>query len=140
MRRREFIAAIGIVAASRVTAHAQATPVIGFLSNASADGYGLRLRAFRQGLREAGFVEGQNVTIEFRWANGVNAQLPALATELARQNVRVIVAGGGRACSQPQSPGRKPDRHHKYERADRTEKTGGTPRVATCCKPDSGSA
>src|SRR5262249_22913804 len=63
--------------------------------NASADGYGLRLRAFRQGLREAGFVEGQNVTIEFRWANGVNAQLPALATELVRQDVKVIVAGGG---------------------------------------------
>ena len=96
MRRREFIAGIGIAAASRMAAHAQqATPVIGFLSNASPDGYALRLRAFRRGLRETGFVEGQNVVIEFRWANGENARLPALATELVNRGVSIIAAGGG---------------------------------------------
>jgi putative tryptophan/tyrosine transport system substrate-binding protein len=96
MQRREFIAGIGIAAAWRLAAHAQQpTPVIGFLSNASPDGYTLRLRAFRRGLQETGFVEGQNVTIEFRWANGENARLPALATELVNRGVRVLVAGGG---------------------------------------------
>jgi putative ABC transport system substrate-binding protein len=79
-----------------MAAHAQlASPVIGFLSNASPDGYALRLGVFRQGLREIGFVEGQNVTIEFRWANGENARLPALASELVNRGVSVIVAGGG---------------------------------------------
>ena len=96
MRRREFIAGMGIAAASRMAAHAQqAPPVIGFLSNASPDGYAVRLRAFRRGLRETGFVEGQNVIIEFRWANGENALLPALATELVNRGVSIIVAGGG---------------------------------------------
>lgn len=96
MRRREFIAGIGIAAACRMAARAQqATPVIGFLSNASPDGYALRLSAFRRGLRETGFVEGQNVIIEFRWANGENARLPALATELVNRGVSIIVAGGG---------------------------------------------
>jgi putative tryptophan/tyrosine transport system substrate-binding protein len=95
MRRREFIVGIGVAAAWRVAAHARAPPVIGFLSNASPDGYALRLRAFRRGLQETGFIEGRNVTIEFRWANGENARLPALATELVNRGVSVIVAGGG---------------------------------------------
>jgi putative ABC transport system substrate-binding protein len=96
MRGREFIAGIGIGAAWRLAAHAQQpAPVIGFLSNASPDLYALRLSAFRQGLQEVGFVEGQNVAIEYRWANGENARLPALATELVSRGVAVIVAGGG---------------------------------------------
>ena len=96
MRRREFIAGIGIAAASRFAAHAQQpSPIIGFLSNASPDVYALRLNAFRRGLQETGFVEGQNVTIEYRWANGENARLPELAKELLNRGVAVVVAGGG---------------------------------------------
>ena len=96
MRRREFIAGIGIAAAWRLAAHAQQpAPVIGFLSNASPDAYALRLDAFRRGLQETGFVEGQNVRIEYRWANGENARLGALAMELVNRGVAVIVAGGG---------------------------------------------
>ena len=95
MRRREFIAGIGIAAAWRLAAHAQQpAPVIGFLSNASPDAYALRLDAFRRGLQETGFVEGQNVRIEYRWANGENARLGALAMELVNRGVAVIVAGG----------------------------------------------
>jgi putative tryptophan/tyrosine transport system substrate-binding protein len=70
-------------------------PVIGFLSNASPDMYTTRLRAFQQGLKEAGYVEGQNVAIEYRWAEGQNNRLPTLATELAHRRVTVLVAGGG---------------------------------------------
>src|SRR6516164_9447635 len=74
---------------------AAAGPRIGFLSNASPEVYGLRLSAFRRGLQETGFVEGQNVRIEYRWANGENARLGALAMELVNRRVAVIVAGGG---------------------------------------------
>jgi putative ABC transport system substrate-binding protein len=96
MRRREFITGIGIAAAWRLAAHAQQpAPVIGFLGNVSPDGYALRLSAFRRGLQETGFVEGQNVRIEYRWANGENARLGALAMELVNRGVAVIVAGGG---------------------------------------------
>jgi len=70
-------------------------PVIGFLSNASSSLYQTRLGAFRQGLKEAGYVEGQNVAIEYRWAEGQNDRLPVLATELVGQKVTVLVAGGG---------------------------------------------
>ena len=69
-------------------------PVIGFLSAASPDLYVTRL-TFRRGLKEAGYVEGQNVAIEYRWAEGKNNRLPALAAELVRRGVNVLVAGGG---------------------------------------------
>lgn len=96
MRRREFLAGIGIAAAWWQAARAQQpTPTIGFLSSASPGLYALRLSAFRQGLQETGFVEGHNVAIEYRWANGENARLPMLATELVNRAVSVIVAGGG---------------------------------------------
>ena len=97
MRRREFIKVIvGTAAAWPLTARAQQPrPVIGFLSRASPDAYSDRLRAFRQGLKEAGYVEGQNVQIEYRWAEARNDRLAALAVDLVRRQVAVIVAAGG---------------------------------------------
>jgi putative ABC transport system substrate-binding protein len=98
MRRRDFIKVIAGSAASwPLAAQAQqsAMPVIGFLSNASPDLFTERLRAFHQGLRETGYVEGQNVAIEYRWAVDQNDRLPALAAELVQRQVAVIVAGGG---------------------------------------------
>ena len=97
MRRREFIKVIvGTAAAWPLTARAQQPrPVIGFLSSASPDAYSDRLRAFRQGLKEVGYVEDQNVQIEYRWAEARNDRLATLAADLVRRQVTVIVAGGG---------------------------------------------
>ena len=88
MRRRELIALLGGAAASALTAHAQQPmPAIGYLSGGSAQSDNIpgRLVAFRQGLNEAGYVEGQNVAIEYRWAEGRNDRLQDLAADLVRQ-------------------------------------------------------
>ncbi|MGB6911560.1 MAG: hypothetical protein WBE42_02205 [Pseudolabrys sp.] len=87
MRRREFIKVIvGTAAAWPLTARAQQSrPVIGFLSSASPDAYSDRLRAFRQGLKEVGYVEDQNVQIEYRWAEARNDRLATLAADLVRR-------------------------------------------------------
>ena len=100
MRRREVIALLSGAAAWSVTVRAQqsATPRIGFLHVASPKPYTHILAALRRGLNETGYVEGQNVTIEYRWAEGRDNQLPTLAMELVGGQVRVIVAGGPAAA------------------------------------------
>jgi putative ABC transport system substrate-binding protein len=94
MRRRDFVAALGGAAAWPFAARAQqpALPIIGFLNSASPDGYEPMVAAFRQGLKETGYIESQNVAIEYRWASGQYDRVPALAAELVRRHVVVIVA------------------------------------------------
>ena len=96
MRRREFIVAFGGAAAWPLVSHAQqsAMPVIGYLSQGSAESDDVRLTGLRQGLAEAGHVEGRNVTIEYRWAANQIDRLPALAADLLQHRVAVIVTPG----------------------------------------------
>ena len=93
MRRREFIALLGsVVAGWPIATRAQQAPrpVIGFLGEQTAELFVSRLRAFRQGLAESGYSEGRNVSVEYRWAQGQDDRLPALAADLVRQQVAVI--------------------------------------------------
>lgn len=101
MRRREFITLFGGAVAWPIAAHAQQLaqksklPVIGFLSSASPTGFRHRLTAFKEGLSQLGLVEGQNISIEYRWAEDQYDKLPNLAAELVRKEVAIIVAAGG---------------------------------------------
>jgi len=97
MKRREFITLLGGAAAWPLAARAQQpkVPVVGYLESRSPDGMTDRLRAFRQGLKDTGYVEGENVRIEYRWAENQVDRLPMLAAELVRQRVNVIATTGG---------------------------------------------
>jgi ABC-type uncharacterized transport system substrate-binding protein len=96
MRRREFIAFVGAVAAWSIAARAQQAPlpVIGFLNSGSAEAFQSLAAAARQGLSESGYVEGQNLAVEYRWASGDYKKLPSFVTDLVGHHVNVILAGG----------------------------------------------
>jgi putative ABC transport system substrate-binding protein len=98
MRRREFITILaGVAGMGRLDARAQqsAVPVIGFLSSASPKAYAGRVAGFRKGLNESGYIDDQNVAIEFRWAQGQYDRLPVFAADLVQRKVAVIVSSGG---------------------------------------------
>ena len=97
MNRREFIAGIGSAAAWPVLARGQdkLLPLVGFLNTQSASTFTLELAAFQKGLKETGYIEGQNVTIEYRWAEGHYERLPGLAANLLEKHPSVIAATGG---------------------------------------------
>ena len=105
VRRREFLTLLGAAAASPIVARAQqqTMPVIGFLSGYPAESFTPEIQpyiaAFRRGLSEAGYTDGQNVAIEYRWAENQSSRLPVLAAELARRKVAVLVSTGGAAST-----------------------------------------
>jgi putative tryptophan/tyrosine transport system substrate-binding protein len=101
MRRREFIALFGSAAAWPLAARAQqaTTAVIGFIDSRFPEAVVDRLRSFRQGLKDSGYTEGENVAIEYRWAENRMDRLPELAADLVRRRVSVVVASGGMAVN-----------------------------------------
>ena len=93
MQRREFITLLGGAAARPIAARAQPQmPVVGFLNSSSSGGFSYLADAFRQGLKKTGYVEGQNVAVEYRWAEGQYDRVPVIALELVSRSVNVIVA------------------------------------------------
>jgi putative ABC transport system substrate-binding protein len=99
MRRRELLGALGGVVVSPLLARAQANPVIGFLHAGSPEGNERRVAAFRKGLAAAGFTEGKNVKIDYRWAHNRNDKLPELAADLVRAQVALIATAGSTAAA-----------------------------------------
>ena len=133
MRRREFISLLGGAAAAwPLAARAQQAtmPVIGFLDTRSPDGMTDRLRAFREGLKDSGYVEGENVTIEYRWAENQLDRLPALAAELVRRQVAVIAAP---ALIRRSRPRRQPRRFPSSSSSAKTRSELGL--VASLARP-----
>jgi len=105
MKRREFITLMGsAVAAARAQAQQPAMPVVGILATAPPAANAIRLRAFREGLGLAGFVEGQNVRIVYQWAEAHTGRLPALAAQLVQEQVAVLVTAGGTAAALAAKP------------------------------------
>ena len=95
MRPRHFLGVLGGAAASwplAARAQQKAIPVVGFINSASPKSYAPNVEGFLQGLKDAGYIEGQNVSIEYRWSEGQYDRLPAMAAELVRRDVTVIVA------------------------------------------------
>jgi putative ABC transport system substrate-binding protein len=125
MRRRDFITLLGGAAASSIlvpqAARAQQTkvPVIGFLSSAAPELTNHLVTAFRLGLRETGRVEGENVTIEYRWAENQITRLPALAVDLVGRRLAVIVTHGGTNSAQAAKAG-DDDNSHRLRRGHRS--------------------
>ena len=101
MRRRELMLLLGaaMITAPALRAQQKAMPVIGFLGNASPVPFAPFMAAFHQGLNETGYIEGQNVGIEYRWAEGHYDRLPALAADLVSRKVDVIATRGGSASA-----------------------------------------
>ena len=132
MKRRDFIMLLGGAAAWPLAARAQqkAMPVIGFLSPASPVRLESFMAAFRQGLSEAGYVEGQNLTIEYRWAEGHYDRLPALAADLVDRKVDLIVAIG--ACLRHSRRKMRPRRSRSSLWASRPGRAG---LVASLARP-----
>jgi putative tryptophan/tyrosine transport system substrate-binding protein len=125
MRRREFITLLGGAAVVwPLVARGQqpAMPVIGVLSAASARGYASQMAVFRLGLQDAGYSEGQNLAIEYRWAEDHLERLPALAADLVRRPVAVIVSAGGTATARSQD--RDGDDSHRLRRRRRSSQSG----------------
>jgi hypothetical protein len=157
LKRREFLTLIGGTAAWPLQAQAQqaALPVIGFLDVRSADAMSSRLRAFRLGLKDTGYVEGENVAFSYHFAENQTDRLPELAADLVRRQVAVIAATAGNAafaakarhetefnrvfCNQEPRPTRwQPDGHQSVHRrvggkAAGTPARAGAPSCSRCC-------
>jgi putative ABC transport system substrate-binding protein len=102
MRRRSFLTLLGGAAAWPLAGRAQQSsmPLVAFLNSGSSDGYTPMVAAFRQGLKEGGYVEGQNVAVEYRWAGGQYDRVPAMALELVGRWSLLIVSGQSRSACQ----------------------------------------